>query len=143
MGEEKIRCNTNASRKSRRWRHACSVSCGSDPYPCSPRDTASDIRCLQDGMYPTGIIWDHLSKSIYGNARLIICSEFCRDLCFVVSMSQWIPQDSLSSHITSAVYACNSQLIYATFRDGNIGVFDADTLGLRCRISPSAYLPQV
>uniref|UniRef100_M4D0D2 CTLH domain-containing protein n=1 Tax=Brassica campestris TaxID=3711 RepID=M4D0D2_BRACM len=56
---------------------------------------------------------------------------------------QWIPQDSLSSHITSAVYACNSQLIYTTFRDGNIGVFDADTLGLRCRISPSAYLPQV
>ncbi|KAF3596308.1 hypothetical protein DY000_02025940 [Brassica cretica] len=55
---------------------------------------------------------------------------------------QWNPQDSLSSHISSAVYACNSQLIYTTFRDGNIGVFDADTLGLRCRISPSAYLPQ-
>ncbi|CAF1920901.1 unnamed protein product [Brassica napus] len=55
---------------------------------------------------------------------------------------QWIPQDSLSAPISSAVYACNSQLIYTTFRDGNIGVFDADTLRLRCRISPSAYLPQ-
>ncbi|KAG7603609.1 Topless-related protein 3 [Arabidopsis thaliana] len=55
---------------------------------------------------------------------------------------QWIPQDSLSAPISSAVYACNSQLIYTTFRDGNIGVFDADSLRLRCRISPSAYLPQ-
>ncbi|KAF3541577.1 hypothetical protein F2Q69_00024917 [Brassica cretica] len=55
---------------------------------------------------------------------------------------QWIPQDSLSAPISSAVYACNSQMIYTTFRDGNIGVFDADTLRLRCRISPSAYLPQ-
>ncbi|CAN8265297.1 unnamed protein product [Cochlearia groenlandica] len=55
---------------------------------------------------------------------------------------QWIPQDSLSAPLSSAVYACNSQLIYTTFRDGNIGVFDADTLRLRCRISPSAYLPQ-
>ncbi|XP_056861596.1 topless-related protein 3-like [Raphanus sativus] len=59
--------------------------------------------------------------------------------CFHVS---WIPQDSLSAPISSAVYACNSQLIYATFRDGNIGVFDADSLRLRCRISPSAYFPQ-
>ncbi|XP_056845042.1 topless-related protein 3 [Raphanus sativus] len=55
---------------------------------------------------------------------------------------QWIPQDSLSAPISSAVYACNSQLIYATFRDGNIGVFDGDSLRLRCRISPSAYFPQ-
>uniref|UniRef100_A0A1J3IS18 Topless-related protein 3 n=2 Tax=Noccaea caerulescens TaxID=107243 RepID=A0A1J3IS18_NOCCA len=55
---------------------------------------------------------------------------------------QWTPQDSLSAPISSAVYSCNSQLIYTAFRDGNIGVFDADTLRLRCRISPSAYLPQ-
>ncbi|KAJ4887996.1 Topless-related protein 3 [Raphanus sativus] len=31
MGEEKIRSNANASRKSRQWRHARTVSCGSDP----------------------------------------------------------------------------------------------------------------
>ncbi|CAH2044513.1 unnamed protein product [Thlaspi arvense] len=54
---------------------------------------------------------------------------------------QWIPQDSLSAPISSAVYSCNSQLIYTAFRDGNLGVFDADTLRLRCRISPSAYSP--
>ncbi|XP_010546752.1 PREDICTED: topless-related protein 3 isoform X2 [Tarenaya hassleriana] len=55
---------------------------------------------------------------------------------------QWIPQEGLSAPISSAVYACNSQLIYAAFRDGNIGVFDADSLRLRCRIAPSAYLSQ-
>ncbi|XP_043719817.1 protein TPR1-like isoform X2 [Telopea speciosissima] len=55
---------------------------------------------------------------------------------------QWVPQDVLSAPITCAVYSCNSQLVYATFCDGNIGVFDADGLRLRCRIAPSVYLPQ-
>ncbi|XP_010524852.1 PREDICTED: topless-related protein 3-like isoform X2 [Tarenaya hassleriana] len=55
---------------------------------------------------------------------------------------QWIPQDGLSGPISSAVYSCNSQLIYAAFRDGNIGIFDADSLRLRCRIAPTAYLPR-
>ncbi|KAH9683637.1 Topless-related protein 2 [Citrus sinensis] len=55
---------------------------------------------------------------------------------------QWVPQDVLSSPISSAAYSCNSQLIYATFTDGSIGVFDADSLRLRCRIAPSAYMSQ-
>ncbi|KAK4761470.1 hypothetical protein SAY87_029354 [Trapa incisa] len=55
---------------------------------------------------------------------------------------QWIPQDSLSAPISYAAYSCNSQLIYAAFVNGNIGVFDADTLRLGCRIAPTAYLSQ-
>ena len=55
---------------------------------------------------------------------------------------QWVPQEALSSPITSASYSCNSQLVYASFADGNIAVFDADSLRLRCRIAPSAYMPQ-
>lgn len=55
---------------------------------------------------------------------------------------QWVPQDVLSAPISYAAYSCNSMLIYASFVDGNIGVFDADTLKLRCRIAPSAYLSQ-
>ncbi|XP_030957790.1 topless-related protein 3 [Quercus lobata] len=55
---------------------------------------------------------------------------------------QWVPQDALSAPISYAAYSCNSQLVYATFSDGNIGVFDADSLRLRCRIAPSAYLSQ-
>nr|GMD24532.1 mannan endo-1,4-beta-mannosidase 1-like [Ipomoea batatas] len=48
----------------------------------------------------------------------------------------------LSAPISSATYSCNSQLAYASFIDGNIGIFDADNLTLRCRIAPSAYLSQ-
>nr|GMD26932.1 protein TPR1-like isoform X14 [Ipomoea batatas] len=54
---------------------------------------------------------------------------------------QCIPHVSLSVRISSATYSCNGQLIYASFIDGNIGVLDADTLTLKCRIDPSAYLP--
>ncbi|XP_034711523.1 protein TOPLESS-RELATED PROTEIN 2-like [Vitis riparia] len=32
-------------------------------------------------------------------------------------------------------------LVYAGFGDGAVGVFDADSLRLRCRIAPSAYIP--
>ncbi|GAB4855618.1 Topless- protein 3 [Ancistrocladus abbreviatus] len=55
---------------------------------------------------------------------------------------QWIPQEALSAPVSYAAYSCNSQLIFATFCDGNIGVFDADSLKLRCRIAPSSYLSQ-
>ncbi|TXG65242.1 hypothetical protein EZV62_006517 [Acer yangbiense] len=55
---------------------------------------------------------------------------------------QWVPQDVFSAPISCATYSCNSQLVYATFCDGNIGVFDADTLRLRCHIYPTAYLSQ-
>jgi len=50
---------------------------------------------------------------------------------------QWIPQDTLSASISHASYSCNSQLVFAAFTDGNIGVFDAENLRLRCRIAPS------
>ncbi|CAI8615392.1 unnamed protein product [Vicia faba] len=52
---------------------------------------------------------------------------------------QWVPQDVLPAPISYAAYSCNSQLVYATFCDGNTGVFDADSLKLRCRIAPSTY----
>ncbi|XP_073012223.1 protein TPR1-like isoform X1 [Typha latifolia] len=55
-------------------------------------------------------------------------------------IDQWIPQDTLSAPLSHASYSCNSQLVYASFCDGNIGVFDTDNLRLRCRISSSTYL---
>ncbi|XP_057466216.1 topless-related protein 3-like isoform X2 [Actinidia eriantha] len=54
---------------------------------------------------------------------------------------QWVPQDALPAPISYAAYSCNSKLVYTSFCDGNIGVFDADSLRLRCRIAPSVYLP--
>lgn len=64
-----------------------------------------------------------------------------RNLSFLLHV-QWVPQEALSSPIISASYSCNSQLVYASFTDGNIAVFDAESLRLRCRIAPSAYMPQ-
>lgn len=55
---------------------------------------------------------------------------------------QWAPQDVLCAPISYATYNCNSQLVFATFCDGNIGVFDAESLRLRCRVAPSTYLDQ-
>eukprot|EP01018_Ginkgo_biloba_P028115 Gb_27991 [translate_table: standard] len=55
-------------------------------------------------------------------------------------LRQWVPQDALSASISYATYSCNSQLIYASFCDGNIGVFDAETLRPRCFVAPTAYL---
>ncbi|KAF7130545.1 hypothetical protein RHSIM_Rhsim10G0061900 [Rhododendron simsii] len=54
---------------------------------------------------------------------------------------QWVPQDVLPAPISFATYSCDSQLVYTSFCDGNIGVFDADSLTLTCRIAPSAYSP--
>ncbi|KAH7855315.1 hypothetical protein Vadar_023613 [Vaccinium darrowii] len=54
---------------------------------------------------------------------------------------KWVPQDVLPAPISFAAYSCDSQLVYTSFCDGNIGVFDADSLTLRCCIAPSAYLP--
>ncbi|KAG5555948.1 hypothetical protein RHGRI_006557 [Rhododendron griersonianum] len=54
---------------------------------------------------------------------------------------QWVPQDVLPVPISFAVYSCDSQLVYTSFCDGNIGVFDADSLTLTCHIAPSIYLP--
>ncbi|KAH0642851.1 hypothetical protein KY289_033825 [Solanum tuberosum] len=55
----------------------------------------------------------------------------------------WYPRDSLSAPISSAIYSCDGLLIFTGFCDGAIGIFDADSLRLRCRIAPSAYLTSI
>lgn len=52
----------------------------------------------------------------------------------------WSPRESLCAAISSAIYSCDGLLIYTGFSDGAIGVFDAESLRLRCRIAPSAYI---
>ncbi|XP_077237894.1 protein TOPLESS-RELATED PROTEIN 2-like [Tasmannia lanceolata] len=56
-------------------------------------------------------------------------------------LRSWSPRDTLSAPISSAIYSCNGRLVYTGFCDGAVGVFDADSLRLRCRIAPSAYVP--
>ncbi|XP_039836647.1 disease resistance protein Pik-2-like isoform X5 [Panicum virgatum] len=52
----------------------------------------------------------------------------------------WSPKETLSSAISSAVYSSDGLMVYAGFRDGAIGIFEAESLRLRCRIAPSAYV---
>ena len=53
---------------------------------------------------------------------------------------QWSPRESLSAPISSAIYSCDGLLLFTGFSDGAVGVFDAGSLRLRCRIAPSAYI---
>ncbi|PWA83101.1 LIS1 homology motif protein [Artemisia annua] len=52
----------------------------------------------------------------------------------------WSPRESLSAGISSAIYSCDGLLLFTGFSDGAVGVFDAESLRLRCRIAPSAYI---
>jgi len=61
----------------------------------------------------------------------------------VVSFSlylQW-PVRENSPPITHATFSCDSQLIYASFMDATVGIFNASSLRLQCRILPASYLP--
>ncbi|XP_008803470.2 protein TOPLESS-RELATED PROTEIN 2 isoform X1 [Phoenix dactylifera] len=55
-------------------------------------------------------------------------------------LRSWYPRDVLPAPISSAIYSCDGLLVYAGFCDGAVGVFEADTLSLRCKIAPSAYI---
>ncbi|CAD6272814.1 unnamed protein product [Miscanthus lutarioriparius] len=56
-------------------------------------------------------------------------------------LCSWFPRDAPPSPISSAVYSLGCLLVYAGFRDGAIGIFDVESLTLKCRIAPSAYIP--
>ncbi|XP_062023259.1 topless-related protein 2-like isoform X2 [Rosa rugosa] len=53
-------------------------------------------------------------------------------------IQQWMPRDVLPAPITCAAYSLNNQL-YGALSDSNVGVFDTDSLKLRCRIAMSVY----
>ncbi|KAK1581892.1 hypothetical protein Q3G72_010018 [Acer saccharum] len=92
------------------------------------------------GKAPNGDTRVHFHSDQY---RMLVVHETqlaIYDASKMERIRQWVPQDVLSAPISCATYSCNSQLVYATFCDGNIGVFDADTLRLRCHIAPKAYL---
>jgi WD40 repeat protein len=55
-------------------------------------------------------------------------------------VKQW-PVRENSPPITHATFSCDSQLIYASFMDATVGIFNASSLRLQCRILPASYLP--
>ncbi|XP_031279553.1 protein TOPLESS-like [Pistacia vera] len=54
-------------------------------------------------------------------------------------LKQWVAVGS--SYISGATFSCDSQMVYATFLDGTVSIFDALNLELHCRILRTAYLP--
>jgi len=44
-------------------------------------------------------------------------------------LHSWSPRDALPSPISSAVYSSDGLMVYAGFRDGAIGIFEAESLG--------------
>ncbi|KAK4491367.1 hypothetical protein RD792_002106 [Penstemon davidsonii] len=97
---------------------------------------------LPAGKAPTG---DTRVQFHSDQVRLLVAHETqlaLYDASKMERIRQWVPQDALSAPISYAAYSCNSQSVFASFSDGNIGIFDADTLRLRCRVAPSAYMSQ-
>ena len=62
------------------------------------------------------------------------------ELNVVFDILQWAPHDTFPASISNATYSCDSQLVYASFCDGAVGVFDAENLQPRCRLAPSVFL---
>ncbi|KAK6930217.1 WD40 repeat [Dillenia turbinata] len=120
------------------------VSSGADAQICFWNTDSWDKRKSITIQLPAGKAPGDTRVQFHSDqVRLLVCHETqlaVYDASKMDRIRQWMPQDVLSAPISYAAYSCNSQLVYATFADGNIGVFDADTLRLRCHIAPSAYL---
>ncbi|KAJ3695527.1 hypothetical protein LUZ60_000904 [Juncus effusus] len=56
-------------------------------------------------------------------------------------VNQWAPPRENAVPITHATFSCDSQLIYASFMDATVCIFNASNLKLRCRILSASYLP--
>ncbi|KAJ4707838.1 Protein TOPLESS [Melia azedarach] len=54
-------------------------------------------------------------------------------------LNQWSTISSVP--VSQATFSCNSEMVYASFVDGSVSIFDASNLEFQCRILPSAYLP--
>ena len=67
--------------------------------------------------------YDH---SIPKNVHIEIIAMMLSHHYFIM---QWSPKETLSSAISSAVYSSDGLMVYAGFRDGAIGIFEAESLG--------------
>ncbi|KAK6233238.1 hypothetical protein SCA6_003311 [Theobroma cacao] len=123
------------------------VSSGADAHLCvwsifTWVKTKSVAMQIPAGKAPTG---DTRVQFHSDGIRLLVVHETQLAIYNASKMErvrQWVSQDVLPAPTSYATYSCNSQSVYATFCDGNVGVFDADSLRLRCRIASSVYLSQ-
>ncbi|KAG5555887.1 hypothetical protein RHGRI_006515 [Rhododendron griersonianum] len=76
------------------------------------------------------------------NLKILVSSGADAQLC-IWRIDTWEHLKSVPIELPAgkASYSCDSQLVYTSFCDGNIGVFDADSLTPTHHIAPSAYSP--
>ncbi|RWW16846.1 hypothetical protein GW17_00019249 [Ensete ventricosum] len=104
------------------------VSSGADAQVCRINNCYSLGLCF--GMY-------FLQLVSYSMCFLMLPST---SALITLPPMQWSPRDALPAPISTAVYSCDGLLVYAGFVDGAVGVFESDSLRLRCRIAPTAYI---
>ncbi|WOH14317.1 hypothetical protein DCAR_0933836 [Daucus carota subsp. sativus] len=124
------------------------ISSGADAHIC----TWSTDTWEKKNSFPLQLTTSESCSACTGDKRV---QFHCDEIQFLVShgtqlalydaenvdhVQRWIPQGALSAQITSAAFSCNSMLVYASFCDGSIGIFDAESLSLRCHLKPSVYL---
>ncbi|KAJ6673965.1 PROTEIN putative-RELATED [Salix viminalis] len=54
-------------------------------------------------------------------------------------VKQWVPGD-FATQISHATFSCDGQMVFASFLDGLVSIFDASDFQLYCQINPTAYL---
>ncbi|KAJ6915204.1 topless-related protein 1 isoform X3 [Populus alba x Populus x berolinensis] len=77
-----------------------------------------------------------------GHFKRVSGLVFSNDLNVLVSSgadAQWSPGD-FGAPISHATFSCDGQMVYASFEDGLVSIFDASDFQLYCRINPTAYL---
>ncbi|OQU77448.1 hypothetical protein SORBI_3009G049800 [Sorghum bicolor] len=122
---------------------------------CSSADAQLCVWGLEDGEMVTSryirppsnlsgaLVGDTMIQFHYDEIHLLVVHESQLSIYDwqLECLCSWFPRDALPAPISSAVYSLGCLLVYAGFRDGAIGIFEAESLTLQCRIAPSAYIP--
>ncbi|XP_078157501.1 protein TPR3-like [Carex rostrata] len=99
------------------------------PYSGNPKFGNSATRVQFDRL--------HVDVLVVHETFIVIFNATKRE--FIV---QWLLPHENDAPVTYATYSCDSQLVYATFKDATVCIFDAEKLKIICRILPSSYVPR-
>ncbi|XVF89353.1 hypothetical protein PTKIN_Ptkin19aG0123500 [Pterospermum kingtungense] len=102
----------------------CSLQTSAGTKP-TPRRSDTQVQFHQDQIHLLAV--NETQLSIY-DTRKLEC------------VKQWTIGEALAP-ISHATFSSDSQLVYSSFLDGMVRIFDASNLQLQCQINPTAYLP--
>lgn len=98
------------------------------------------------GRFPSPLSVTAVQFNNINQAQLLVVQESqiaIYDASELECLHHWTPGEPMAAHISCATFSCDGLLVYASFFDGSIGVFDSEVLRSRCRIAPSAYIPDM